>query len=135
MVHDEDFFIGNIGFRILQTQQCIQMNIIPVGEVVCIQKAIEVRSQVLPHSSILFFQLANTIGYFSFTSIIGYSIDIILWISFFFNCLNQVVAKLAKSKKQQLELFNDYISGIHILFILIIHRYRIYSGGIYNEKK
>ena len=59
-------FIRKTCLWILQRQQSIDMNIIPVGKKICIQQSIKVRQQILSHGIVLFLQLFYSFGNFGF---------------------------------------------------------------------
>jgi hypothetical protein len=60
VIHDENFFIRKAGAGILQTQQGVEVDVIPIGEVIGIQEAVEIRHKVLAHGSIFFLQQFNS---------------------------------------------------------------------------
>ena len=52
VVNDEDGFIGKRRDGVLQAQQRIEVDIIPIRQVVRVQQAIQVRAEVLPHGGV-----------------------------------------------------------------------------------
>ena len=52
VVDDEDGLIRKRRDGVLQTQQRIEVDVIPIRQVVRIQQAIQVRAEVLPHGGV-----------------------------------------------------------------------------------
>jgi hypothetical protein len=56
VVEDEDFLIGEGSARVLQAQQGVQVHVLPVGEVVGVDQAVQVGAHVLTHRGVLALQ-------------------------------------------------------------------------------
>src|SRR5690606_86911 len=64
MVDDEDFFVLEAGLWLLQGKQYIQVDVIPISQVVRVKQSLKIGEQILSRRLEFLFQLVDFLQYF-----------------------------------------------------------------------